>query len=149
MNSTNSAPTKKQIFGMHIGSSSIMLIFVILCLISFAVLSIVSAHADSKLTRKVLERTTAYYEACNDAEAALAGVDNTLQNIYASSETEEDYFKTVGHSKSYAIPISELQTLQVTIEILYPVSDDDTFYRITNWHVITSDALERETKIIE
>lgn len=142
MSSTTSAPKKRQIFCMNIGSASIMLIFVILCLISFAVLSIVSANADNKLTRKVLERTTAYYEACNDAEAALAGVDNTLQNIYASSESEEDYFKAVGHSKSYAIPISELQTLQVTIEILYPVSDDDTFYRITSWQVITNDAPE-------
>lgn len=149
MNNNNSSPKKKQIFGMNIGSSSIMLIFVILCLISFAVLSIVSAHADSKLTRKVLERTTAYYEACNEAETALAGVDNTLQNIYASSANEEDYFKTVGHNKSYAIPISDLQTLQVTIEILYPVHDDDTFYRITNWQVITSDAPEAGTTIIE
>lgn len=149
MNNNNSSPKKKQIFGMNIGSSSIMLIFVILCLISFAVLSIVSAHADSKLTRKVLERTTAYYEACNEAETALAGVDNTLQNIYASSANEEDYFKTVGHNKSYAIPISDLQTLQVTIEILYPVNDDDTFYRITNWQVITSDAPEAGTTIIE
>lgn len=142
MNNTNPAPGKRQILGINIGSSSIMLIFVILCLISFAVLSIVSAHADSKLTRKVLERTTAYYEACNNAEAALAGVDNTLQNIYASSENEEAYFKTVGHNKSYAITISDLQTLQVTIEILYPKNDDDTFYRITNWQVITSDVKE-------
>lgn len=149
MNSTSSTPKKKPIFGMNIGSSSIMLIFVILCLISFAVLSIVSAHADSKLTQKVLARTTAYYEACNSAEAALAGVDSTLQNIYASTANEEEYFKTVGHNKSYAIPISDLQTLQVTIEILYPANDDDLFYRITNWQVITSDASDSTTTIME
>lgn len=149
MNNVNSSPKKKPIFGMNIGSSSIMLIFVILCLISFAVLSIVSAHADNKLTGKVLDRTTAYYNACNNAESALAGVDKTLQNIYVSSENEEEYFKTVGHSKSYAIPVSDLQTLQVTIEILYPKSDDDTFYRITNWQVITIDAPEGGTTIIE
>ena len=41
---------KKKKFSMNIGSASILLVFVILCLVSFAVLSIVSANADSKLS---------------------------------------------------------------------------------------------------
>ena len=45
----NNSSRKKQ-FGMNIGSASILLVFVILCLVSFAVLSIVSANADSKLS---------------------------------------------------------------------------------------------------
>ena len=131
---------KKKNFGVNIGSASILLIFVILCLVSFAVLSIVSANADNKLTQKVLDRTTAYYEACNNAEASLAAVDDTLRNVYSSSADADSYFQMVGHSKSYAIPISDLQTLQVTIEILYPTRDDDPFYHITSWQVITEDA---------
>lgn len=131
---------KKKNFGVNIGSASILLIFVILCLVSFAVLSIVSANADNKLTQKVLDRTTAYYEACNNAEASLAAVDDTLRNVYSSSADADSYFQMVGHSKSYAIPISDLQTLQVTIEILYPTQDDDPFYHITSWQVITEDA---------
>ena len=131
----NNSSRKKQ-FGMNIGSASILLVFVILCLVSFAVLSIVSANADSKLSARVLERTTAYYAACNQAEQSLAGMDKTLQRMYASSDSEEAYFVAVGHGKSYVIPISDLQTLQVTIEILYPESDEDTFYRITAWQVL-------------
>ena len=71
--------SKKKQFGMNIGSASILLVFVILCLVSFAVLSIVSANADSRLSTRVLERTTAYYDACNQAEQSLAGMDNTLR----------------------------------------------------------------------
>ena len=71
--------SKKKQFGMNIGSASILLVFVILCLVSFSVLSIVSANADSKLSGRVLERTTAYYNACNQAEQSLAGMDKTLQ----------------------------------------------------------------------
>ena len=67
---------------MNIGSASILLVFVILCLVSFAVLSIVSANADSRLSTRVLERTTAYYDACNQAEQSLAGMDNTLRRVY-------------------------------------------------------------------
>ena len=48
----------------------------------------------------------------------------------------------VGHGKSYVIPISALQTLQVTIEILYPESDEDTFYRITAWQVLNTEELQ-------
>mgnify|MGYP000498952913 FL=1 len=102
----NNSSRKKQ-FGMNIGSASILLVFVILCLVSFAVLSIVSANADSKLSARVLERTTAYYAACNQAEQSLAGMDKTLQRMYASSDSEEAYFVAVGHGKSYVIPISD------------------------------------------
>ena len=128
----NNSSRKKQ-FGMNIGSASILLVFVILCLVSFAVLSIVSANADSKLSARVLERTTAYYAACNQAEQSLAGMDKTLQRMYSSSDSEEAY---------YVIPISDLQTLQVTIEILYPESDEDTFYRITAWQVLNTEELQ-------
>ena len=38
--------------------------------------------------------------------------------------------------------ISDLQSLQVTIEILYPQTDEDTFYRITTWQVLNVDELQ-------
>ncbi len=134
--------SKKKQFGMNIGSASILLVFVILCLVSFAVLSIVSANADSKLSTRVLERTTAYYTACNQAEQSLAGMDHTLRRIYESSDSEEAYFASVGHGKSYVIPISDLQSLQVTIEILYPGTAEDSFYKITAWQVLNIDELQ-------
>ena len=139
------SPEKKEKpipFGLNVGSSSILMIFVILCLVCLAVLSIISASSDNKLSKRILDRTTAYYDACNEAEKALAGVDHTLASIYLNSVDEDTYFNTVGHSKSYVIPISDLQTLQVNIEILYPESDDDTFYRITSWQVLNTGTVE-------
>lgn len=124
-------------FQVHVGSSSILLIFVILCLISFATLSIVSANADAKLSRRVEERTTAYYEACNQAQAVIAALDDNLAAAYTDSLDEEEYFAAVGKQKSYTIPISELQTLSVTLDILYPTVHGDPFYRITSWQVIS------------
>lgn len=124
-------------FHINVGSSSILLIFVILCLISFATLSIVSANADAKLSNRVVERTSAYYEACNRAQADIANMDNTLAAIYDDSFDEDEYFMAVGHKKSYIFPISGLQTLSVTLDILYPQEDGDSFYRITSWQVIT------------
>ena len=47
-------------YGANVGSSSILLIFILLCLVSFAALSIVSANAHIKLSDKVVSRTTSY-----------------------------------------------------------------------------------------
>ena len=69
-------------------------------------------------------------------------MDNTLRRVYEASDSEDAYYDSVGHGKSYVIPISDLQSLQVTIEILYPLSADDTFYRITAWQVLNTDELK-------
>lgn len=135
MSNSNPSP-KRRFYGVNIGSASMLLIFVILCLVSFAALSIVSANADFKLSSKIAERTQNYYTACGSAEETLADMDRNLALQYAASENEEAYFASVGHSSSYAIPISDTQTLSVEIEILYPASPEDTFYRITAWQVI-------------
>ena len=76
---------KKISFGTGTGSASILVIFVILCLVSFAALSIVSANADYKLSTKVLNRTTAYYEAVGKAQSLLAQLDQTLADAFSTT----------------------------------------------------------------
>lgn len=134
--------SKKKSMGVNAGSSSILLIFVILCLVSFATLSIVSANADYKLGQKILTRTTAYYDACNQAEESIAAIDRTLWDVYAVSANAEEYFSTVGHSKSYLIPVSDLQNLSIEIEILYPKTKGDTCYRIKSWQLQNAEQLK-------
>lgn len=131
-------------FSTGIGSSSILVIFVILCLVSFATLSIVSANADFKLSTKVLDRTTAYYEASNQAESFLAQLDQTLLSTYEASSSEEEYFDAAGHSQSFLVPLSDLQSLEVIVTIEYPKEEGDTFYRIQSWQVITTEELDYE-----
>lgn len=133
---------KKISFGTGTGSASILVIFVILCLVSFAALSIVSANADYKLSTKVLNRTTAYYEAVGKAQSLLAQLDQTLADVFSECEGEEAYFNSVGRSKSFVIPISGLQSLEVSVTILYPVSDTDHFYRVDAFRVVTTGELD-------
>ena len=95
-------------FSSGIGSSSILVIYVILSLVSFATLSIVSANADYKLSKKVLDRTTAYYEAEGQAQAALAALDAELSALYESSSSETAYFKAAGEEKNISFPLSNI-----------------------------------------
>lgn len=138
---------KSKGFGMNVGTSSILLIFVTLCLVSFATLSLVSANADRKLSTKVADRTVAYYNACNKAEESIAGIDATLRQVYSQVEGPEEYFTQVGHSKTYAIPISELQTLNVHLSILYPENSSGSFYEINTWKIITTGVLDYDDKL--
>lgn len=137
----------KKSFGISVGSSSILMIFVILCLVSFASLSIVSANADHHLSEKIATRTTAYYEACNKAEQSLASIHDTLVEKITSGLSEEEFYEEVGHTMSFAIPISDLQSLQVEIEFQYPLVPDDFCYKITTWKTITTGTLEYDESL--
>ena len=132
---------KRKSYGVNIGSSSILLIFVILCLVSFAVLSIVSAQTDYKLSCKLAERTTKYYEANNEVEAYLRDLQASLDKIYKDSATADDYFALAGHDTTFSIQLSEQQMLNVHLTILYP-GDGNGYYEINTWKVETQDTLE-------
>ncbi len=138
---------KNKRFGVNVGSSSILIIFVIVCLVCFAALSIVSANSDYKMTKKMAERERNYYQACNDAYQALSDIDITLQKLYESVDSEDAFYMQAGYQKSFAYPISDIQSLQVSLKIIYPQTDTEPFYEITEWRVITTGTLEYDESL--
>lgn len=74
------------------GASSILVIFVLLCLVTFAALSLVSARADWNLSRKAADHTLEYHAASNAAEETLAGADALLADCWRLAKGDEsDY----------------------------------------------------------
>lgn len=118
-------------FGLSIGAPSIVVIMVILCLVCFAGLSMVSANADLTLSRKLANRTTAYYEACNKAQQALLDA--------SKKESLKDSF-------SYTCTINDHQLLSVSA-VLDPDAVNGNPYTITRWQVITTDTPEPDTSL--
>ena len=118
-------------FGLSIGAPSIVVIMVILCLVCFAGLSIVSANADLTLSRKLAERTSAYYRAGNEA----------YKDLFEASKKEllEDSF-----SCDYAI--NESQLLSVNASFSETESGKRT-YTITRWQVITTQTPELDQSL--
>ena len=72
-------------FHFGVGTSSILMIFVVLCLTVFAVLSFSTARADQRLTEKALAGTAAYYAADVQAEETLAQIDGILAEVLAAA----------------------------------------------------------------
>jgi len=134
---------KNSLFGNHAGTSSILLIFTVLCLVSFATLSIVSANADYTLTNKMATRTSQYYRACNNASTALSKLDQELAQLYQTCSGEEEYFAKTGDQITYTFDIEASQWLEVTVQPQYPQKSGDFLYKIITYKICTdTDSME-------
>lgn len=142
--------------GMSVGSSSILVTFVLLCLVTFAALSFVSAKADKKLSTQTANRIKAYYEATSTAEFQLANIDAQLSS-FAKKNSEEDYFTNLESLFSdnemyeiirdeenpenvlihYEIDSLDNQKLCVSLKVLYPNDDNDELFKVTQWEILT------------
>lgn len=136
----------KKSYGAGIGTSSILVIIVILCLVCFAGLSIVSATADYKLSNKLAERTTSYYEASSLANEKLAEINRSFLIFFRESNSKEEYLQKIkesyADSLTFSYPVSDTQALFVTIEPLYPETESGDLFEVTCFQVLTTEEIE-------
>ena len=150
---------KKETRGFsNFGFSTILLSFVMICVVTFSALALVTANSDYKLSKKVAAKTAAYYTAQETASERLAALDSLLLSCYQASTGEDAYFGRIeAHSKDYGIfladgdeyymlleePIAENQHLSVKLRLQYPLTESDTFFEIVEWKsVYTREAPE-------
>lgn len=139
------------------GTSTLLLIFVSLCLLTFAVLSFLSARADQNLSRKTAERTSAYYEACNQAEDRLGETDRMLEKLWQETANEKAYFQAVRETfedmdfdeesrmLSFSVPLTDTQVLTVTLKLRTP-EFGSTFYTISGWKTVNTAEWTADTR---
>ena len=81
-------------YHLHIGTASIMLVILTLCLTCFSVLCVVGARADDKRSRILQLRMDSYYRAVNEGEAFLEKTNHDLkrcrQEVWGTSDYQED-----------------------------------------------------------
>ena len=131
----------KMKYSMPVGTSSILLIFMTLCLVCFATLSLVNANADYRLSKKLADHTTAYYHAADHAQAFVASSDAKLSKAYSQSKDSASYFKLASTKiLTSDFQISDVQSLHVVLEVRYPDQTDTNLYHISTWQIITDDS---------
>ena len=74
-----------------IGVSLILVVFIILCLVTFATLAFVLSNTDSKLSKSAAENITQFYEADARAQETLQQIDSILEKSYLNTSTQEEY----------------------------------------------------------
>lgn len=142
---------KKTSGGMNIGTSSILVTFVLLCLVTFAALTYMSAQSDLRLSRQAAQRTTAYYDANRMGEIYLANIESLLVKLANSSEDEQGYMAGIPalfHDNnqivvqnengaimiSFLINVGDAQNLSVQLQALYPDTNDGKVFDIVKWN---------------
>ena len=149
--------SKKPRFYPTFGYSSILFIFILLSLVTFSILSIVTAQSDYRLTEKNADRTLTFYETSNEAQLWVSSIDSTLQHIYQHTDSADDFYQECAdfykenttftmengdYLLSNSFPLTNCQSLDVCLRITYPKQDTDTFYQIIEWKLITIDTIE-------
>ena len=132
----------------NFGFSTILLSFVMICVVTFSALSLITAQSEYKLSKKVADKTQGYYEAEERAYDKVANIDTILINSYYSSTDEDNYYSIAkeklldlgtfdstsdGYFLSFDEQISTDQYLSVVLEINYPHESTDTFYVVNQW----------------
>ena len=137
--------------GVGVGSASIIVIFVLLCLACFGVLSFVSARADLRLATQTAKSVTSYYEADSRAISRMHDYEKLLDSIstigdghsgadycLSCAEAITDFDPTVLATENNCLifyePIDENRELAVTFSIATPDSDGDRL-RPVSWLV--------------
>lgn len=72
---------KKFTPGISVGSSSILVIFVVLCLTTFATLSMVSANSDYRLTSRTAQAAQVYYQADSEGVEQVGALHTALEQL--------------------------------------------------------------------
>ena len=128
--------TQETRFGAHIGTSSLLLIFLTLSLVSFGALSLAGSKADQRLSGKLYEHTLAYYSAQHEAERFIAVTNSKLKRTYIDSADENAYRSAVAGMKSEeSFPLGDSQELVVKLSFVYPETADDDMYTVRSWRV--------------
>ena len=141
---------------IHMGAPSLLMIFLVLCLFTFALLSLSSAKNNRTLSA---DRIQAYYLASSLAEQTLDQIDTILSDTYkncgAESADASVYQKeiteqlkncsvdgvselTVNFSKkegtlTFQVPVNENQQLSVILTLPAPSDCQNGYYHITQW----------------
>lgn len=136
------------------GTSSILVIFIILCLVTFAMLSLASSKASLTYAEKIAGRTSDYYTACNQGEELLAEIQTALTEIPAEAPAQyyRDAYKALQHIEgvraelpepsqapviSYQIPVNEDFILDCRLEVTFPRQLQDPLCRIISWKEVS------------
>lgn len=138
---------KRKMSFTTVGGSSILTIFAVLCFVVFALLSLSTAKANSKLTEKSIEAMTNYYKADTEAEDILAqirmGQDIPSQvKVYNAETTKSGVKRIVAQNiayvgwdafATYTCKIDENQELQCEVLVRWGKPADGAGYQIVKW----------------
>ncbi len=142
---------KPQQMGVPIGTSLLLVVFVLLALITFATLSFVSANSDNNLSKNVATTTEEFYAADTKAQIKLAELHAILEST--SSDTKMDLYDELSGLSDYSV---ELRENNIYVSFDTPVDEQESIhsevklnldgsYEVTRWQLLYIEEWESST----
>lgn len=124
---------KKKYPVVNIGTVSILTVFVILCMVTFAALSWLTADRGARYNSQVRERTDAWYQAVSDAYETIAGIDQELSGYWKSGQWDR-----ADSEYTFTVPIDDSSALSVCLTTHAPSEEDPSLYTVTQFTEIST-----------
>ena len=125
---------------LGIGTTSILMVFVILILVTFSILSLSGAKTDQKLGDMTLKRMRDYYQAEDQAEKKLAQIDQKLflakgQSNFVNTLSDIDGIEIVEEERliCYKEIMSDKQYLDIVIQLKWNAKEQIYQYNKIKW----------------
>lgn len=135
----------------NIGSVSLLMTFIVLCLVIFATLALSGALGEYQYSRKIADYNADYYEASNTAMETFREIDGILHDAYGASP--ENYslvleetlsglegvtadFTGAEPTLTYQVPVNDTQNLNVILTVSLSPAADEGYLRITAWQKV-------------
>ncbi len=143
---------KPQQMGVPIGTSLLLVVFVLLALITFATLSLVSANSDNNLSQNVADTTKEFYAADAQAQIKLSEIHKILMGT--SSDNMSDLYDELKESLSgYTV---EMNNDKILVSFDTPVDEQESIhseisvnldgsYEVTKWQLLYTEEWESST----
>lgn len=148
--------------GFQMGTSFLLVLFVIICEVLLGVLSLSGALRDKGYSEQIAEKTEFYYEAVSAAQHKLGEIDKALAQIDGTTEKQDTYLKSAAQMAeelenvsyredggravlAYEVAITESQALCVELEVLS--KEESERYKIIKWQEVSLSTWEDETML--
>ena len=139
---------------VSIGASSLILIFIVLCMATFGLLSLSSAQGDLMLARRNADAVKGYYEADNKGQKWLKDVDGVLMeemgkgqdSAQCSLEIKDrlgDLYDRETGLISTDIPMDRGRSLRIELVLMC----GEKRYEVKSWYVYNSEEYEIDTSM--
>ena len=125
------------------GASSLLVIFSVLCLTVFALLSLSTVTADHRISEENMDASSKYYEAEYKANEILSQLrsGNAPEGVRFLGSEEAAIQEAFERAAVYAVKIDEDQVLQVRVQLR------GAEYMIEQWQVISTADWEPDTDL--
>lgn len=124
---------KRKLSFPAVGGSSLLVIFAVLCLTVFALLTLSTVQANGRLSDRSAQAVLDYYQADTQAEHILAQLRQGTVPQGVTDEGDGRY--------SYACPISDTQALDVQVQII------GSEYTVLRWQAVSTTDWETDDSL--